>query len=216
MVFLGTHHEHNFVLYSFWQNMTGTIKTNIRFYSDVTITQWQKSTSLLSTGHRHNILEVQNVLYLCSRYLTVDEPLSYCGHIYHPCKQCLVTLFTLDTNSIFPSQPVMMINVSHMADISLWVVICLSSCLGICSIYWLLQEDWLFKHWCYCHSTKWTAPFHYDNTVGQMHFFLPFAFFFFFLLHSSEDSFKYSSLLCHLHQNVLVGGKTIKKDTVTI
>jgi len=39
MVFLGTHREHIFVLYSFWQNMAGTIKTNIRFYSDVTITQ---------------------------------------------------------------------------------------------------------------------------------------------------------------------------------
>jgi len=95
--------------------MAGTIKSNIRFYSDVTITQYQKSSSLLSTGHRHNMLEVQNVLYFCSMYLTVDEPLSYCGRIYHLCKQCLGTLFTLDTNSTFPYQPVMMINISHMA-----------------------------------------------------------------------------------------------------
>jgi len=151
----------------------------------------------------------------CSIYLTVDEPLSYLGHIYHPYKQCLVTLFTLDTNSIFPSQPAMMINISHMADMSLWVAICLSFCLGLHSIYWLSQEDWLFKNWCHCHSTKWTAPLHYDNTVGQMYCFLPFAFFF-FLLHSSEGNFQYISLLCHLHQNVLVGGKTIKKDKMTI
>lgn len=114
----------------------------------------------------------------CSMYLTVDEPLSYWGHIYHPCKQCLVTLFTLDTNSIFPSQPIM-ISISHMADMSLWVPICLSFCLGLHSIYWLSQKEWLFKNWCHCHSTKWTAPLHYDNTVGQMHFFLPSAFFYY-------------------------------------
>jgi hypothetical protein len=48
VIFLGTHHEHIFVLYSLSQNMVGTIKSKIRFYSDVTITQRQKSSSLLS------------------------------------------------------------------------------------------------------------------------------------------------------------------------
>jgi hypothetical protein len=86
-------------------------------------------------------------------------------------------------------------------------------CFRSCCIYWLLQEDWLFKNWCHCHSTKWRAPLNYDNIVSQMHLFLPFAF---FLLHSSEGSFRYDSLLRYLHQNILVVGITVKKDTITV